>query len=81
MQINLDSNVSGVLEREARLSGKSPESIVSNLIKANLQAQATKSALSEKKRITLPTFSSGGLRPGVDLNNREQMWELADSKE
>jgi len=77
MQIDIDTHLSAKLESKARLNGISARALVVDILEHAINDKNQKST---KGRITLPVFSSK-LQPGVDLSNREQIWELADSKE
>ena len=66
-------------KKEAQRRGKTVTALIEQGLRLVL-AQPEKSE--PKKRFVLPVSSAtGGLRPGVDLNNSVALWDLMDEDE
>jgi hypothetical protein len=64
--IRLDDELLKEVKGVAAATGKSFTELVENALRESL---ARRKDLSRRERITLPTFSGRGLRPGVDLDD------------
>jgi plasmid stability protein len=75
--VRLDEHLLAQAKEYAARHRRSFTAVVEDALRA-LLAQRKKPIKSRRGRVKLPVSKqTGGLRPGVDLENRDQMWDLA----
>lgn len=73
--VNIDEH----LLAEAKLIAARTHRTIGSVMEDALRKLIDETPKRDDKPFTLPDFSTGGgLRPGVDLNNRDQIEELMD---
>jgi hypothetical protein len=73
--IRLDDHLLRETKAAAAESGKTFTEFVAEALRADL---ARRNAQPKRKRVTLPTWSGGGLMPGVDLDNSAALLDLME---
>jgi len=67
------------LLREAKRLAAETDRTLTALIEDTLrEALARRRAAGRRRRVTLPTFAGGGLRPGVDLDDSASLLEIME---
>jgi hypothetical protein len=69
------------LIQEAKLRAARRRVTVSAVIEDALRSSFARDVAAAKNIIKLPTYGSGGLRPGVDLDNNAALLDLMDGIE
>ncbi len=73
--IRLDEHLLALAKEYAARERRSLTSVVEDALRAMLSKRPTRGAA--RRRIQIPTYGKGGTLPGVDLENRDQMWDIA----
>jgi hypothetical protein len=76
--VRLDEQLLSDVKRTAAESGRTLTSIIEDSLREYL---ARRQAKRKKRAISLPSFGSGGLKPGVDLDNSAALLALMDAED
>jgi hypothetical protein len=75
--LQIDDHLMRQAKKLAAETGRSLTAVVEDALRALLfRAEARNAA--EKKRFVLPTFDSGGVMPGVDLDNSAALLDIME---
>lgn len=71
--VNLDDELLRRAKERAARQGRTLSEVVSDALRVLLAEQA-----GPRREVTLPTFGGSGLRPGVDLEDKDALASLLD---
>ena len=74
--LNLDDEVTRAVKRAAAETGRTMTEVIEDALRDALMRDATKR---EPFKLRLPT-AEGGLRPGVDLNDRDSLYDVMEGR-
>ncbi len=74
--LRLDDQLFREVKAAAAESGRTFTSIVEDALRESLARRRQSPA---KRRVVLPTFGSGGLMPGVDLDNSAALLDIMEA--
>lgn len=77
--VNIDADLLGAAKQIAARSHRSLGSVLEDALRRMLAA--TRSEVAPQEPVSLPTHGQGGLRPGVDLADRNQLAQLLGDDE
>lgn len=77
--VRLDEQLFQDAKKAAVESGRTLTAIIEDSLREYLAR--TKSPASKQKRVRLPSFGSGGLMPGVDLDDSAGLLDLMDAED
>jgi hypothetical protein len=73
--VSIDDDLLKEAKVLAASSGKTLGQLVEDALRESLNQRKTSK---QRPRVILPTFTGGGLMPGVDLEDKDALWELLD---
>jgi hypothetical protein len=76
--VRLDEQLLSEVKKTAAESGRTLTSIIEDSLREYL---ARKQVKGKKRPTRLPSFGSGGLKPGVDLDNTAALLALLDAED
>ncbi len=74
--VRLDEHLLAQAKQYAAASGKTLTAVLEDALR---EALARRSPPNRRKRVRLPVFNGGGVRPGVDLDDSSSLLELMES--
>jgi hypothetical protein len=74
--VRLDEHLLAQAKQYAAASGKTLTAVLEDALR---EALARRSPPIRRKRVRLPVFNGGGVRPGVDLDDSSSLLELMES--
>jgi len=69
------------LMREAKKAAIDSGQTFTEFVEESVQESLARRARSELPPFKMLTFGSGGVRPGIDINNSAQLWDILDGVE
>jgi hypothetical protein len=76
--IRLDDRLFAEIKQLAAETGRTVSAVIADAVRETL---ARRQSDAREKRVTLPVHGTGGLQPGVDLENSASVWDLTESRQ